>query len=211
MREWVKKFESGEYLREWRGFSPFWLGCFYGDSVMLGGEEEFSHCYDFFSGIGDVEWWIAEEIEKLSEEQKDRMYSIIERNKSVNDMLDDNRDIFYELADTLNIGSEYIYRLGNRLRKKLLESGNKIEKYKEFLKNKDVLSSLSFNDETYKQLVDIKILSPKKEQFPIWYMNGIVPKMIMINIDYKEKLELMRYIEFLPDKKELETILGHTV
>jgi hypothetical protein len=40
MREWVYKFESGEYLREWRGFSPFWMGCFYGDSVMLGGEEE---------------------------------------------------------------------------------------------------------------------------------------------------------------------------
>jgi hypothetical protein len=211
MREWVKKFESGEYLREWRGFSPFWLGCFYGDSVMLGGEEEFSHCYDFFSGIGDVEWWITEEIEKLTEEQKDRMYSIMTRNKSVDVMLDNNRDIFYELAHKLNIGSEYIYRLGNKLRKELIESDNPIEKYKEFLKNKDVLNRLSLDDETYKQLVGINILSPKKEQFPIWYMNGMIPKMIMIDIDYKEMLELIEYDKFLPDKEELENVLGYKI
>ena len=211
MREWVEKFETCEYLREWRGFSPFWMGCFYGDSVVLGGEEEFSHCYDFFSGIGDVEWWIAEEIEKLTEEQRDRMYSIMERNKSVNDMLDNNRDIFYELANGLGIGSEYIYRLGNKLGKELIESDNPIEKYKEFLKNKAVLNRLSIDDETYKQLVDTKILSPKKEKLPIWYMNGMIPKMIMIDIDYKEKLELIGYDEFLPDKEELETLLGYKI
>jgi hypothetical protein len=42
-------------------------------------------------------------------------------------------------------------------------------------------------------------------------MNGIFPKMIMVDMDYKEKLELMGYDEFLPDTEELETLLGYKV
>lgn len=80
-RDWMYKFETGEYLREFRGFEPYWCGCFYGDSVQLGGEDEFSHCYDFFSGIGDVEWWISAELEALTDEQKDRLESLMKRNK----------------------------------------------------------------------------------------------------------------------------------
>jgi hypothetical protein len=211
MREWVDKFESGEYLREWRGFSPFWMGCFYGDSVMLGGEEEFSHCYDFFSGIGDVDWWIADEIEKLTEEQKERMYLIMERNKSVNDMLDSRLDVISLLCDTFDIGSEYIYRLGNKLRKEVVESDTPIEKYKEFLKNKDILHRISFDDATYKRLVGNRVVEPTPEKIGVWYMNGSLPKLIMVDIDYKEKMKLLGYDEYLPDKEELETFLGYKI
>jgi len=208
MREWVYKFESGEYLREWRGFSPFWMGCFYGDGVVLGGEREFSHCYDFFSGIGDVEWWITEEIEKLTEEQKERMYSILVRNKSVNTMLEEKRNFLYELADTLGIGSEYIARVGNKLKKELVESDNPIEKYKEFLKDEKIVNRLSFDDKTYRKLVKSKLIVDTKSMEYIWYMEGSKLKSLKV---HKDTIKLMKLKGVDEDdvlmKEELELLL----
>lgn len=73
------KLESGEYIRDFNGFSPFYCGCMYGSSLVLGGEEEFRHCYDFFSGVGDVDWFIVSELNKLSDEQKERLTFILSR------------------------------------------------------------------------------------------------------------------------------------
>jgi hypothetical protein len=207
-REWVYKFESGEYLREWRGFSPFWMGCFYGDSVVLGGEEEFSHCYDFFSGIGDVEWWITEEIEKLTEEQKERMYSILVRNKSVDDMLSDRGDITDIICDTLDIGFEYVYRLGNKLRKELVESDNPVEKYKEFLNDEEIVKRLSFDNETYRKLTISKLIVDTKSMKYVWYLEGSRLKSLRV---HKDTIQLMKSKGVDEDdvllKEELEELL----
>jgi hypothetical protein len=184
------------------------MGCFYGDSVVLGGEKEFSHCYDFFSGIGDVEWWITEEIEKLTEEQKERMYSILVRNKSVNTMLEEKRNFLYELADELGIGSEYIARLGNKLKKELIESDNPIEKYKEFLADEKILNKLSFDNKTYKVLAE-KLQLPPKKDIGLWYIDGNLPKFIKV---HKDTIKILRNNGIRHDdvlmKDELEELLG---
>ncbi len=157
-RDWMIKLDNGEYLREWRGFSPFWIGCFYGDSIMLGGEEEFKNCYDFFSGIGDVEWWIASEIEKLTEEQKDRMYSLMVRNREVRDWIDSKRSSIKEMCDTMGIGTEYVYRLGNKLIKQVLESEDFISEYKSLLLNEDILKRVTSGENGQKVLMGAGVI-----------------------------------------------------
>lgn len=213
MREWVEKFKTGEYLHEWRGFSPFWLGCFYGDSIVLGGEKEFSHCYDFFSGVGDVEWWITAEIDKLTEEQKERMYSLMFRNKSVDDMLSENSHILNMICAELNIGSEYVYRLGNKLRKQLVESDNPIESYKKFLTDKKILDSLSFDKKTYRRLLKIGtidgVLIKLEREYPIVYIDGSIPKVLKINNNQYSILKENGFDEYnIPLKEDLESLLN---
>lgn len=110
---WKEKLDSGEYILTWRGFNPFYLGCSYGDRVILGGEEEFNHCYGFYFGIGDVEWWIKEELEKLTNDKKNKLYYILKRNKEVNDFF--NKDVCEELKEEIGlIENHHIYRLGNK-------------------------------------------------------------------------------------------------
>ena len=114
-REWVSKFASGEYLKEWHGFSPFYAGCFYGNDACLGGESKFHHCFDFFAGIGDVEWWITSELTKLSKQDSIELLEILTRNKKVNDFIQDNHNTIKELSDKLKLdGSYVIYRLHNK-------------------------------------------------------------------------------------------------
>lgn len=171
-REWMIKLENGEYLSEWRGFSPYWIGCFYGGSVVLGGEEEFKHCYDFFSGIGDVEWWIAAEIEKLTDEQKERMYSLMVRNKEVRTWINGKSDDIRKMCDIMGIGTEYVYRLGNKLIKQVLESPSPIEEYKKLLIDKNILKRVAlgnFEEEKLQKAgVIIKKWSGSKD-----YMKGM--------------------------------------
>ena len=51
MRDWVRKFETGEYLREFRGYEPHWAGCFYGNDKVLNNDIlKYTHCFGFFSG-----------------------------------------------------------------------------------------------------------------------------------------------------------------
>jgi hypothetical protein len=68
-RPWVKKFENGEYLRNWKGYDTILIGGPYSDNIGIG-EEKFIHCMDFFCGIGDVDWWIKSELDKLTEDEK---------------------------------------------------------------------------------------------------------------------------------------------
>lgn len=214
MREWVEKFKTGEYLHEWRGFSPFWLGCFYGDSVMLGGEKEFSHCYDFFSGIGDVDWWITAEIDKLTEEQKERMYSLLVRNKSVDDMLSDKGYFFSDMAKKLEIGTEYLYRLGNKLRKELVESDNPIELYKTFLMDDTISKRLSLDTKTRKKLIkhgiiDEAIINETKSNKPIVYIDGSIAKVVKITKNQYSVLKKNGFgFDNIPMKEDLETLLN---
>lgn len=109
--EFVKKFETGEYISEWNGYTPYYAGCFVGSSVVLGGEEKFSKCYDFFSGIGDVDWWIKEELDNLTEEQQQELLSILKRNKAFDDY---KSKIIPELAKILNVKPYQIYRIGSK-------------------------------------------------------------------------------------------------
>lgn len=125
MREWQKKLESGEYIREWNGYSPFYAGCMYGSSTILGGEKEFTHCYDFFSGIGDVEWWIVEELEKLSASKQEELLVILKRNKEANDLINSSADRIKKMTEELNLEAPYvIYRKGNKKILELLSSEN---------------------------------------------------------------------------------------
>jgi hypothetical protein len=214
MREWVEKFKTGEYLHEWRGFSPFWLGCYYGDGVVLGGEKEFSHCYDFFSGIGDVDWWITAEIDKLTEEQKERMYSLLVRNKSVDDMLSDKIDFFSDMANKLDIGTEYFYRLGNKLRKELVESDNPIELYKKFLIDEAILNKLSFDTKTRNNLIkndiiDEVLINETKSNKPIVYIDGSIAKVVKITKNQYSVLKKNGFgFDNIPMKEDLETLLN---
>ena len=71
-RDWVKKFKTGEYLYDWKGYDTILIGGPYSDNIGIG-EEKFSHCMDFFCGIGDVDWWIKEELNKLTKEEKEEL------------------------------------------------------------------------------------------------------------------------------------------
>jgi len=189
-REWMIKLENGEYLSEWRGFSPYWIGCFYGESVVLGGEEEFSHCYDFFSGIGDVDWWIAAEIEKLTDEQKERMYSLMVRNKEVRTWINGKSDDIRKMCDVMGIGTEYVYRLGSKLIKQVLESPSPIEYYKELLIDKKIMQRVTLGQSGKVQLEKAGVI--KKWSGSEDYMKGM-----------EEAFNWLNDKGYLSDKKEL--------
>lgn len=125
MRDFVKKFESGEYVKEWKGYSPFYAGNFYGSDLVMEGDRCFRHCCDFFSGIGDVEWWIVEELDKLSVEDKNELLSLLERNKKNYNRIRDNSDRIKEMSEILNLeGPHIIYRKNYRDKLALLDSKN---------------------------------------------------------------------------------------
>lgn len=71
-RDWVKKFKTGEYLHDWKGYNTILIGGPYSDDIGIG-EEKFSHCMDFFCGIGDVDWWIKGELDKLTKEEEEEL------------------------------------------------------------------------------------------------------------------------------------------
>lgn len=110
-RDWISKLKTGEYLYDWNGYKPHYAGCFYGDKVVLGGEEKFRKCYDFFSGVGDVEWWIKEELNKLTSEEQEELLSILKRNKEFDEYM---RMIIPELANLLNVKPYQIHRVSNK-------------------------------------------------------------------------------------------------
>jgi hypothetical protein len=108
----------------------------------------------------------------------------------------------------LDIGNEYIYRLGNKLRKELVESDNPIEKYKEFLKDDKILNKLSFDNKTYKVLAE-KLQLPFRKNIELWYIDGYLPKFIKVD---KDTIKILRNNGIRNDdvlmKDELEELLG---
>lgn len=111
MREFQVKLQTGEYISEWNGYVPFYAGCFYGDGLVLGGEEKFQHCFDFVSGIGDVEWWIKPEIDKLTQEEQDELLSILKRNK---EFYKRKNQLAKPLADLLGVEQYQVHRLSSK-------------------------------------------------------------------------------------------------
>lgn len=110
---WQDKFDSGEYIRKWRGFEPHYAGCFYGDSTVLGGEEKYRKCHDFFSSVGDVEWWVVEEINKLTDAEKDELEAILKRNQYFAEVIR-TPDRVKSLADFLGVVPQNVYRMKNK-------------------------------------------------------------------------------------------------
>lgn len=97
MYSWEEKFKSGEYIDEYNGYTPYYIGCFYGAKVCLGGEDEFMSCTGFFSGIADIEWWDTKELKKLTSEQIIKLNSILKRNKLIDEYIESNMDVFYSI------------------------------------------------------------------------------------------------------------------
>ena len=111
MRDHELKFQSGEYIHEYEGYTPFYIGNFYGSNFRLGDEEEFELCAEFFSGIGDVEWWIKKELDSLSEEQHVRLKNILRRNKLLDNYFYSNVEV---MASMFRVGKFMVHRLSNR-------------------------------------------------------------------------------------------------
>ena len=109
--KWQEKFETGEYIHKWNGYSPFYVGCFTGSGICLGGEERYSKCHDFFSGIGDVLWWDKTELDKLTQEEQDDLLRILKRNKKFSEY---KHKIVEDLAKALNVERCQIYRVSNK-------------------------------------------------------------------------------------------------
>jgi len=110
--KWQDNFASGKYIREYDGYSPHYLGIFYGDGLKLGGEDQFMHCADYFSGIGDVEWWDKDELDALTDDQQVLLYNILVRNKKIDDYIKEN---FSLLRNCFNGVENYkIHRLPNK-------------------------------------------------------------------------------------------------
>ena len=108
-RPWVKKFETGEYLRKWKGFEPILIGGAYSSLIGIG-EENFSHCIGGFSGIGEVSWWFSEELDRLS------VNEILELNKTCQykSYIDEfiSHELIVELSSFYKCETFHIHRVG---------------------------------------------------------------------------------------------------
>ena len=109
--EWKEKFESGEYISTWNGYSPFYIGCFSAGDIVLGGEEQYARCHGWFSGIGDVVWWDKTELDKLPPEHQDNLLKILKRNKQFDDY---RKKIYPELAKVLNVENYQVACVKNK-------------------------------------------------------------------------------------------------
>ena len=129
MRDWVEKFESGEYLQKWRGYEPIMVSVGPYSQCMNIGESKFMHCTGWFSGIGDVDWWITAELEKLSKEELYELESICAYKKYVQNFI--NIDLVKEMAKIFGCDTFHIYRTGNKniieLSKQISDFWEKIE------------------------------------------------------------------------------------
>ena len=112
MRYWQEKLQNGEFITKWNGYTPHYAGCFYGNSTVLGGEEKYRHCYDFVSSIGDVEWWIKEELDKLTTEEQEELLYFIKRNEVFDEY---KKSVCPILAKVLNVESYQLYRIPNKI------------------------------------------------------------------------------------------------
>ncbi len=111
-RPFVEKFESGEYLHEWNGFSPFDLGAVaYSEVINDTSAEKYFHCVGEFNGIGDVSWWIKEEIDKLDSDQLTELRYICEYNQYIRKFV--SVELVSKLANFYNCSPFHIYRTGN--------------------------------------------------------------------------------------------------
>ena len=125
-RPWVQKFKTGEYLRDWKGYSAILISGPYSEYIGIG-EEKYAHCMDFFSGIGDVDWWIAKELDKLTEDEKEELEWICKYKTYLDkDVITHERVKL--LSELYRCETFHIYRTGKREILKLIKTLNNIEK-----------------------------------------------------------------------------------
>lgn len=215
-REWVSKFESGEYLREWRGYEPFFITGFYFDHI--GGEKEFSHCVGMFSGIGDVEWWISAELDKLTDDQKIRLESILRRDKTFRDQIKTHDRIkaltdYFGLTDTC-----FIYRLGDDKLFNIFKTLNDV--YNEAIQ-KD--GSINQFDHSRKPLPlaprlyydkDIEVdsyVQEKEKKVEYEYFDDFRSKRMKLPESIAKSCEIKFGDGMVPDKEELLSFLGDSI
>ena len=109
-RPWVKKFETGEYLRTWNGFETISIGGPYSENMDIG-ENKFIHCMGFFCGIGDVDWWIAKELEKLSHEEQEELKMICEYKNYIRKVI--TYELIEKITDLFGCQTFHINRTGD--------------------------------------------------------------------------------------------------
>jgi hypothetical protein len=124
MRDWVEKFETGEYLREWNGYTPFVLGCTAYSQYIGIGEEKFFHCVGEFNGIGDVEWWISAEIEKLTPEEIEELALICGYKTYLKDFI--THELITKISNLFGCETFHVYRTGD---KNIIQLCNQINEF----------------------------------------------------------------------------------
>lgn len=110
-RPWIRKFKSGEYLRDWKGYRTILIGGPYSENIGIG-EEKFAHCMDFFCGIGDVDWWIASELDKLSPDELEELEWICKYKTYLKNVI--NRDTINLIASLYGCETFHVYRSGDK-------------------------------------------------------------------------------------------------
>lgn len=145
MRPWVEKIESGEYLYEWRGYSPFWVCGMYCDNLNIN-EDKYINCTGAHYGIGDVEWWITAELDKLSEDEKDELEKICRYKRFINNEAKP-KELINKLTEFFECEFYHIHRTGNE---EILKFCRMAHNYREEIKK----HSKGSRDETTKKLYD---------------------------------------------------------
>lgn len=144
-RPWVEKFETGEYLRQWNGYEPIILGCIaYSDNIGIG-EDKFFKCVGEFNGIGDVDWWIKEELDKLTPTEVEELKLICEYKTYLNEFI--SPELIRKISNFFGCETFHVYRTHQ---KNILEFCNQIYEY--YLKI--VESSKNCLDEKTIQLIE---------------------------------------------------------
>jgi len=175
-RHWVSKFKSGEFLRDWEGYDTILIGGPYSENLDIG-EKKFSHCMDFFCGIGDVDWWIKDELEKLSEEDKEELRWICKYKTYLKETI--SYDLVNKVADFYGCKSHHIHRTGKKGIIDLCEDLSKF--YDKILKNStgdrdEVWNEYRENGNPFKimSFMEYKLQPLKKEMED--FVEGLTPK-----------------------------------
>lgn len=108
-RSFVEKLASGEYIHKWNGFFPILIGGSYSQSLFIG-EEKYQKCIGEFCGIGDVDWWVVAELEKLTEEETAELIWICKYKSYVREFISFN--LVDKLATFFNCKHFHINRTG---------------------------------------------------------------------------------------------------
>lgn len=181
-RDWVKKFKTGEYLHDWKGYGTILIGGPYSDNIGIG-EEKFSHCMGFFCGIGDVDWWIKEELDKLTKEEEEELEWICKYKTYISKEVI-TRELVLRISDFYGCNTQHIYRTGDKeiinICNELTNYYNLIEKHSrndrderwlEFIGKDNPFKILSFDE--YKRQIKQSEMLENDEKIPSLIVTGV--------------------------------------
>jgi len=78
--EWKHRFESGEILDKWRDLESIWVDMSWFSEPQLT-IKKYIKCVGTFCGIGQIDWWVASELKKLSSTEKDELEFLCIKNR----------------------------------------------------------------------------------------------------------------------------------